>query len=130
MRSFSSRAVRRTDFMSKLADSRTMRRVSSVTSLSTPPITPASPTARSASAMTSISGSSWPLLMIERFQRLAGPRAPHDDAPVRQAVGVEGVQRLAVFEHDVVRDIDDRVDRPHPGREQPPLHPGRRRSDH
>jgi hypothetical protein len=47
------------DFMLKFADSRTMRRVSSVTSLSTPPMTPAIPTARSASAMTSISPSSW-----------------------------------------------------------------------
>ena len=79
--------------------------------------------------MTSISGVELPHLMIERFQRLARPRAAHDDAPLPQIVGVEGVERLAVLQHHVVGDIDDVVDRPHPGGQQAPLHPGRRRLD-
>ena len=48
--------VRRTESGAKYALSRTMVRVSAVTSLSAPPMTPATATGRSASAITSISG--------------------------------------------------------------------------
>ena len=44
------------------------------------------------------------------------------------AIVVEGVQRLPQLEHDVVRDVDDVVDRPLAERDQALLHPlGRRR---
>ena len=42
---------------------------------------------------------------------------------------VERVQRAAEREHHVVRHVDDVRDRPHPGRREPRLHPGRRRAD-
>ncbi|MPM95505.1 hypothetical protein SDC9_142659 [bioreactor metagenome] len=42
---------------------------------------------------------------------------------------VERVHRLAVFKHDVVRDVDDVIDRPNARRAQALLHPLRRRFD-
>ena len=44
-------------------------------------------------------------------------------------VGVEGVERVAEFEHHVVRDVDDVVDGALPGGAQPLLHPLRRGPD-
>jgi hypothetical protein len=69
--------------------------------------------------------------VVERGQRLPRARPPDDDA-AGEPVRVVGVQRLAQLEHDVVGHVDDERDRPHPGGEQPPLHPpraGRRRID-
>ena len=65
------------------------------------------------------------VLAVERGQALALAREAHDDRAA-QAVGVEGVQRVAELEHDVVRDVDDVVDRALPRRLQPLLHPARR----
>ncbi len=64
----------------------------------------------------------------------AGVRATHDDRrpagrPIPQQVVVERVERLAQFQHDVIGDIHDVVDRPHPGASQPLLHPLGRRPD-
>ena len=59
-----------------------------------------------------------PVDAVERAQRLARPRAPHDDPLAGERREVEGVERVAEREHDVVRDVDDVRDRPHPGRER------------
>ena len=40
-----------------------------------------------------------------------GLREPHDDARAREPVEVEGVQRAAPLEHDVVGDVDHVADR-------------------
>ena len=72
---------------------------------------------------------------VERFQRFAGAGGAHRDGrrlaagAAAQHVVVEGVQRLAPFEHDVVGNIDDVGDRAHPGVGQPPLHPAGRGAD-
>ena len=50
-------------------------------------------------------------LAVERHDLLAVARAAHDEPAAGDAVGVEGVQRLAEQEHRVVRDVDDVVDR-------------------
>ena len=48
----------------------------------------------------------------------AGARAAHADAAAELGE-VEAVHRLAEFEHHVVGDVDDVVDRPHAGSRQP-----------
>jgi hypothetical protein len=68
------------------------------------------------------------LVAVERHQPLSRPRAAHDHAPV-QRVEVEGVQRVAEREHDVVRHVHDVRDRPHARREQARFEPERRRPD-
>jgi len=40
-----------------------------------------------------------------------------------QAAIVKGVQRLAPLEHDIIGNVDDVVDGPHPRQEQTTLHP-------
>ena len=65
------------------------------------------------------------ILAVERPQPLALACEAHDDRAL-QAVGVEGVQRVAEFEHDVVRHVDDVVDRALTGGAQALLHPARR----
>ena len=50
---------------------------------------------------------------VERAHALARPAPAHDDAPAAELAVVEGVQRLAHLEHDVVGYVDDVVDRPH-----------------
>ena len=67
-------------------------------------------------------------LAVERPQPLALACEAHDDRAL-QAVGVEGVQRVAEFEHDVVRHVDDVVDRALAGGAQALLHPARRGPD-
>ena len=120
---------------SKLADSSRTFFVAAVTSVSSPPMTPASAIGPAVSAMTSFSGVSVAVLAVERLQHLAGLRRADDDrrrlaaGPLHQHVVVEGVQRLAPFEHDVVGDVHDVVDRPHAGVGQPPLHPAGGRAD-
>ena len=68
-------------------------------------------------------------LAVERPDPLADARPPDDDAAFGKPRPVEGVQRAAEGEHHVVRHVDDVRDRPHPGREQPRLEPGRRAAD-
>ena len=55
--------------------------------------------------------------------------AAHDEPAAGDAVEVEGVQRLAGQQHHVVGDVDDVVDRPLAGGDQPRLQPRRRRAD-
>src|SRR5439155_24755410 len=69
-----------------------------------------------------------PPLVVERGELLRVMGAADDDVVSGDAIIVEGVQRLAELEHDVVRDIDNVVDRPLAERDQALLHPlGRRR---
>ena len=69
------------------------------------------------------------LVAVERLDGLALMRGAHDDVAALDAAEVERVHRLAVFEHDVVRDIDDIVDRAHAARAQALAHPARGRRD-
>ena len=65
--------------------------------------------------------------MVERLERLAIARSPHDDQALGDRIGVVGVLRLPKLMHHVVRDVDDGADRSHAGREEAALHPlGRR----
>ena len=59
---------------------------------------------------------------LQRRCRLSRPSGAHGAA---QLGAVEGMQRLAELEHDVVGDIDREGHRPHPGRDKPSLHPVR-----
>ncbi len=65
------------------------------------------------------------LVAVERLDGLALARGAHDDVSALDAAEVKGVHRLAVFEHDVVRDIDDVVDRAHAAVAKPLAHPAR-----
>ena len=61
---------------------------------------------------------------VESEYLLALPR-PADDEIARHLGRIEDVQRAAAIESDVVRDVDKRVDRPEPDRDQALLHPSR-----
>src|SRR6185437_11512470 len=52
----------------------------------------------------------FPVDSIERAHGLARPRPAHDDAMLGEAVVIECMERLAEFEHDVIRDVHDVVD--------------------
>ncbi len=60
-------------------------------------------------------------LAVQRDECFTGACRAHDDGrrlpagALDQNVVIEGVQRLAPFEHDVVGDVDDVVDGPHAG---------------
>ena len=69
------------------------------------------------------------LVAVERLDGLALARGAHDDVAAFDAAEVKGVHRLAVFEHHIVRDIDDVVDGAHAAVAQSLAHPARRRSD-
>ena len=84
----------------------------------------------SPSAMTSMSSpSTRSSASVEQAQLLARLGAADDDPLAPHLLVVEGVQRLAHLQHHVVRYVDDVVDRPHPYRQQPLLHPLRRLAD-
>ncbi len=68
-------------------------------------------------------------LAVERADLLAVARAPHSDLAAGERVGVEGVERTAEREHDVVRHVDDVGDRAHPGGGDARAQPERRRPD-
>ena len=69
-------------------------------------------------------------LAVERLDRFAGLRAPHDDRrPPRSCAQIERVHRLAELEQHVVGDVDDVADRPHAAHRQPVLHPLRGGAD-
>ncbi len=68
-------------------------------------------------------------LVVERDDLLAVGGAAHDEATALDAVQIEGVQRLAGQQHDVVRDVDDVVDRALAAGHQARLQPRRRRAD-
>ena len=60
---------------------------------------------------------------VERGERLVLARAADDDLAALDIAIIEGVHRLAVFDHDIVRDVDDVVDRSDAGGAQPLPHP-------
>jgi hypothetical protein len=91
-----------------------------------PPMTPAMATGRSASAMTSISGSACASGRRASASSRPAP-AVRRSAPAGKHREVEGVHRLAELEQHVVRDIDDVADRADAGGAQPRLHPVGRR---
>ena len=66
---------------------------------------------------------------VEGHQRLPRRRAAHDEPVAGDAVVIKGVHRLPEFEHDIVRDVDDVVDRPDARGFQPPLDVGGGRPD-
>ena len=99
------------------------------TSLSAPPMTPATATGLFGVGDHQHVGLKLALAAVDECQLLAGPGAADDDAPSAELVEVEGVQRLAHLQHDVVRYVDDVVDRAHAGGEQALLHPRRRLAD-
>ena len=104
--------------------------MSSVTSLSSPPMIAASATARSPSVMSRSSRVEAAKRPVERAELLAGACATDDDAPVRELRAVERMERAAPDVHDVVRDVDDVRDRAHVGEEETRPQPLRRRADH
>ena len=72
---------------------------------------------------------------VQGGQLLAGCGRAGDDGgrlaagALDQHIVVEGVQRLADFQHDVVGGVHDAVDRAHPGQAQAPLDPVRALGD-
>ena len=85
--------------------------VPSVTSLSAPPMTPARPTGRSASAITSIPGSSLRSTPSRVTRRLALPRPADNEPAPGQLCQVVGMERLAHLPEDEVGHVDHVVDR-------------------
>jgi hypothetical protein len=63
--------------------------------------------------------------VVDRLERLAGACLSDNNPPLLQFCQVERVQRLAVFHHHIVRDVDDVVDHGNADRPQPILQPGR-----
>ena len=64
-----------------------------------------------------------PLDAVQRDHLLARERLAHDDVAVGDLPPVEGMQRLAVLQQDVVRQVDDVVDRALTRQLQPPPQP-------
>jgi len=67
-----------------------------------------------------------PLDAVQGANRLSRNGPADDDLSALQRGQVEGVQRVAEREHDVVGHVHDVGDRAHPGVEQPRLEPDRR----
>ena len=67
--------------------------------------------------------------VVERRDLLAVAGPPDAEAAAAQRRQVVGVVGLAELEHHVVADVDDVVDRAHPGRGEALGHPRRRRPD-
>ena len=65
-------------------------------------------------------------LLVERGELLPRLRAPNDDA-AGELVEVVAVNRLAEFEHHVVRDVHNQRNRSDARKTQPPAHPCRSR---
>ena len=117
VRSLSACAVRRTETPSKFADSITMFSVSWLIAAGAPPLIPAMPIGRSVwpSVIRSIVIRERILLSIERdhpfalfcFATVIAYFSSRSDSLPR----IERMQRLADIEHDVIRRIDDIVDR-------------------
>ncbi len=120
--------LRRIPTGSKFAASSRTDVVVSATSVSSPPMIPASAIARSPSAITRSSVVSVRSVPSSVRISSAAPGATDDDAAAER-VEVERVQRAAEREHHVVRHVDDVRDRAHPGGAQPRLQPDRRRAD-
>ena len=63
--------------------------------------------------------------LVQCHEALAGLRILNDDLSAFDLIDIEGVDRLSVFQHDEVRDIDDVVDGTHPRVHQSLLEPPR-----
>ena len=116
---------------SKCAASMSTSRVEAPTSVSAPPMTPAIATTRSPprSVMTRSPGSRARSTSSSVVSRSPARARRTTTGPCERGE-VEGVQRLAEAEHDVVRDVDRQRDRPHAGLGEPGRHPPRgRRGD-
>jgi len=76
-----------------------------------------------------------PLLPVQSHEDFAGTGRPYRDdrcpalRTLNQQIEIEGMQRLAPLQHDVVGEIDNIVDGPHAGIGEPPLHPAGGRTD-
>ena len=125
MESPSAFAVRRIEPGAKYALSSSTVRVESRTSVLAPPMTPATATARAASAMTSIGSASARVCPSRVTTLSAGPGPPDHDVAARQEVAVERVEGMPQLPEDVVRHVDDVVDRAEAGRPEPLGEPGR-----
>jgi hypothetical protein len=111
---------------SKFAASSSTAVVVSVTSVSRPPISPASATGRWAVGEHEVALVQLAELPVERPQLLAFARAPDHDAAIDEGVQVEGVQRAAEGQHHVVGHVDDVRDRAHARGLEPRAQPDRR----
>ena len=67
----------------------------------------------------------YPVFFVQGSELFPVFGAPYVDMSSGQAVVVEGMERLAVFEHNVIADVDDIVYRPLSGRDEPFLQPRR-----
>ena len=67
-----------------------------------------------------------PLLLVEGLKTLPVLRAPYDNFMPADLVIVIGMHGLAVFEHHVICDVHQIVDRADPGGRKAKLHPFRR----
>ena len=76
-----------------------------------------------------VGGLERPLDAVQGDELLARLSPPDADAPSGQALRVEGVERAAEGDHDVVRDVDDVRDGPYPRADEPRAQPQRRLAD-
>ena len=122
-------AVRRMLTWLKVATSRRMFVVSSVTSVSSPPMTPATATGPPGSVIRSCSGPK--VCSIPSNVVIFSPGMARRTMMVMllDGVVVEGMNGLSELQHHEVGDIDDVVDRPHSSSNELLLHPGWRRAD-
>ena len=76
-----------------------------------------------------ILGVELPRVPVEGGELLALARPAHHDLPAAERVEVEGMERVAEGEHDVVGHVDDVGDRPHARSRDACLQPRRRGRD-
>jgi hypothetical protein len=88
---------------------------------------PASASALASSAISRVSAAGEHGLLVEQQHLLARARQAHVDGALQLGV-VEGVQRLAELEHDVVGDVDQRADRADAAAYETARHPVGRRA--
>ena len=114
----------------KLALSSKSDVVAALTSEFMPPITPASATGVSPSQISRSSWAQFPLDAV-KSRKLYGcsRRSARRSALRRQPIKIEGMQRLAGFEHDIVGHIDDVVDGADAAGFEAEAQPRRRRGD-
>ena len=120
--------VRRTLDRSKCALSSSTRRVDALTSVASPPMTPASATARAPSATTRSAGTNSRVAPSSVWSASPGCGRPDHDGRRVQRVEIEGVERLAHLPQHEVGDVDHVVDRPHGDRFETAHQPVRARA--
>src|SRR5207247_6880950 len=70
-----------------------------------------------------------PINSVKRAKRFAAARLPGNKDAATELPVVVRVKRLSELEHDVIGAVHDVVERAHPRRGRPRLHPGRPRTD-